>query len=324
MRITLPEKWIETAAADDRATDVAVFALENRLSVVFELLPLAADCPDEDMEYIHQLRVWSRRATAALSLYEQLIPRRSYEWMKKQLKRIRQAANYARDCDILILRLNDKTVDHQVKERLEEVYEEREHAQKAVVAMNERMGRDERALRRLEKLLKNVRERSEKSSSAMCFGDWARQRLRPIVEKFFRAVPVDKTDVVAMHQFRIRGKKLRYAMELLPGAFPEEFRMGLYPIIEAMQDRLGEINDLAMAKVRLHRKLELMSEEDAAAWSVVMDREQSRFLETTQRFWAWCTPEKLQELRDNFEQLLGGAAKREGLSTLELLPAGSD
>jgi CHAD domain-containing protein len=136
------------------------------------------------------------------------------------------------------------------------------------------------------------------------FGDWARKRLRPIVDKLFRAVPILKTDVAAMHQFRIRGKKLRYAMELLPGAFPDEFRTRLYATIESMQDRLGEINDLAMTRIRLQKKLDLLGEEDAAAWHAVMEREQTRFLDATQRFWNWCTPEKLEELWQCFERLL--------------------
>ena len=44
-------------------------------------------------------------ATAALRLYDDLLPRRWCLWLQKQLKRVRRAANNARDCDVLIERL---------------------------------------------------------------------------------------------------------------------------------------------------------------------------------------------------------------------------
>jgi hypothetical protein len=78
------EKWIEGVAAGDRTGDVALRALRIRLGAVLELLPLAAEKAEEDTEHIHQLRVWTRRAVAALELYEDLLPRRRTSWMKKQ------------------------------------------------------------------------------------------------------------------------------------------------------------------------------------------------------------------------------------------------
>ena len=68
---------------------------------------------------------------------------------------------------------------------------------------------------------------------------------------FFAAVPRDATDLAALHMFRIRGKELRYAMEVLAGAFSDEFRTRLYPIVESIQERLGEVNDLVTAKAKI-------------------------------------------------------------------------
>lgn len=52
----------------------------------------------------------------------------------------------------------------------------------------------------------------------------------------------DSTDVMALHIFRIRGKDLRYAMEVLAGASPDEFRTRLYPAVESMQKLSGIIS----------------------------------------------------------------------------------
>ena len=75
-----------------------------------------------------------------------------------------------------------------------------------------------------------------------------------MVEAFFAAVPVDHTDAKALHIFRIRGKDLRYAMEVLAGAFADEFKTQLYPAVESMQERLGEVNDLVTAQESCHGK----------------------------------------------------------------------
>ena len=68
-----------------------------------------------------------------------------------------------------------------------------------------------------------------------------------------------------MHQFRIRGKELRYALESLRGAFPSAVQTRLYETVEAIQDRLGEVNDLATAKARLKEKVEGAHDARAAA-----------------------------------------------------------
>src|SRR5205807_197113 len=79
----------------------------------------------------------------------------------------------------------------------------------------------------------------------------ARAGLRPLVEAFLAAAPAAAADDAALHRFRIRGKELRYALELLAGAFPATFRDELYPVAAALQERLGLVNDLATAQRRL-------------------------------------------------------------------------
>ena len=58
-------------------------------------------------------------------------------------------------------------------------------------------------------------------------------------------------DAANLHQVRIEGKRLRYAMELLAGCFPESFRERLYPRVEGMQEILGRANDSHVAHGRL-------------------------------------------------------------------------
>ena len=76
MKGTLTEKWIEGVSPGDRTSDVAMRTLQSRLGAVLRSLPLAAEKAEEDLEYVHELRVGMRRATAALRLYEDWMPPR--------------------------------------------------------------------------------------------------------------------------------------------------------------------------------------------------------------------------------------------------------
>ena len=154
MKGSLPEKWIE-ATAGNRPSEVALLTLQNRLGAVLHCLPLAAKKHKKNVEHVHQLRIWTRRATAALYLYDKQMPRRRFSWMKKQLKRVRRAANAARNCDVLIERLRDNHSQRGAKRWLEAIRAERADAQQAIVAVYERLGHGDRFAKRIDKLLQS-------------------------------------------------------------------------------------------------------------------------------------------------------------------------
>jgi CHAD domain-containing protein len=305
MAVELPPKWVQTDA-NGRTIDAAAFALKTRLDAVAELLPLAAAKADEDPAFVHRLRVWTRRSGAALELYDELLPRRRRRWMKKQLKRIRHAANDARDCDVLIERLTKEKKSDTLKLWLKEARAERAKAQKAVVKIDRRLGRDHRLKRRIDKLVKRTRAGGKRREGAsVSFDDWSRERLPRFVEQFFAAIPTDETDTAAMHRFRVRGKELRYAIELLAGAYPERLRTSLYPVIEAMLDRLGAINDLATSASRLRQKLTDSHDERARFWQRMLSGERARLQRAVKTFWSDYTPVMFEELRERLEAVLG-------------------
>jgi len=332
MSDAIADKWVQDLHREDPTSAAAAHTLRSRLGAVRHYLPLAAREAEEDVEYVHQLRVWTRRATAALRLYEEWLPRRRFAWMKKQLKRIRRAANEARDCDVLLERLRKKTGRGSQRWR-ESVRAERVKAQEAIIAVEERLGRD-RLERRITKLLERVRCRLVDGSGAEPpFGRWARQRLRPLVARFFEAIPSDHTNEAALHQLRIRGKELRYAVELLSGAFPDTLRTQLYPLLEEIQDRLGAINDLATARMRLQEKTETAATSaEAGSWRRLLAAEQTQLEQARQEFWQWCTPQRLQELRSGLKALFPqptpvvppGNGRAAGINSPPTLPVGNN
>lgn len=288
-------------------TEVAARTLKFRLEPVAKLLPLAALKSKEDIEYLHQLRVSTRRADAALDMYRELLPDWRAAWIEKQLGRIRQATGDARDDDVFARRLAEDEAPA-AAELLRRVHEHRSESQQAVRDVYERLTRKKgRFERRIEKLLKRVRVRGKhKKSKEPTYRDWAEDHLRPILDEFFAMAEGDLHDTGTLHQFRIVGKKLRYALELLSAAFDSELQKNAYPLIETLQDQLGRVNDHASALSRLGRWAEANKDPEQAKYlEEMLHREQSHLEESRRQFSAWWTAERCSEIRQVFDRALG-------------------
>lgn len=237
-------KWIEVDSPDVPATDVARDALQARLKTVWEWLPLAAESPAGEIENVHQLRVSTRRATAALHLFESWLPSKRSRWFRKQLKKIRKTAGEARDLDVLARRLAEHCQSEHAAgcpSLMARAAETRAAAQPAIRQLHEELV--ERFRKRLKKLVKKTDWRSE--SPCPTYLQVARTGLAPLAAKFFAAAEGDFENILALHEFRIAGKQLRYAMEVFAAAFGPAFRKDLYPIVEELQEKLGAVNDHA-------------------------------------------------------------------------------
>ena len=81
------EKWLTIATANVPADQVARAALSERLLAVSYYLDQALR--GDEAESIHQLRVWSRRASAALSLFSAAVRKSDYKWLNKTLRKVR-------------------------------------------------------------------------------------------------------------------------------------------------------------------------------------------------------------------------------------------
>ncbi len=298
-------KWIEASPAEYTA-DVAVRGLRSRFASLQYYLVMAACKPEEDIEYVHQLRTWSRRATAAACVFEEFLPPRRARWLNKQLRRIRRASNDARDDDVFAARLAKDSAQPDALRLLARVRAHRASAQPPLVDVYRRLSDNRRLEKRLTKLLKRVRWRGADSERGTPqFGTWAVQRLRGVVDEFFVA-SADLTTTEALHQFRIWVKRLRYTMELLGGAFQDALQAEVYPLTVSLQDKLGELNDFTTAQQRLENWIELStSAEDVAYLQTLLTDAQTRWEQSRTAFFVWWTPERQQQLRERFDRLLG-------------------
>jgi CHAD domain-containing protein len=266
-------------------------------------LELAVRAPRSETENVHQLRVFSRRAAAAMDIFEAWLPPNRGRSMRKSIKRVRQAAGAARDFDVLLLRWTqrlEKAPSPQGSLLLEEIIRHRHEAQPPIEAVHEKLA-ERRFARKTSKLVDRIRERAGTGDCAERFGCMARVAMDRLLVPYLKAAQAELDDAEALHAFRIQGKQVRYAMEIFSGAFDEEFRGELYPAVVLLQERLGAINDHFTAKTYFCQWL-AASESDAAreALECAMN-EESQALDTTwHEFLAWWTSERRADLCGRF------------------------
>jgi CHAD domain-containing protein len=291
-------KWIDGLSADGTVRDAVRVSIEARLATVAYWLPLAARPVDEDVERVHQLRVATRRAIAALKLYRDWLPKGKRRWFTKRLKDIRQAAGNARDLDVLYHRLNAKH-GGQYADVLELIAEERAATQPEIIAIADRCHADNRLQQKSYKLHGQIGPLDEAAAAAdTSFLTWAGSRLHSIAEKFFDAQPAANADWSALHQFRIAGKKLRYTMELVAPAFGSELREQQYPVVQELQEKLGSINDFVVARAVLQKLSDKASDGTVKNQLDVLIAEQEALRDQAiTDFRAWWTDGRASALR---------------------------
>jgi CHAD domain-containing protein len=246
-------KWIPDLAPTTPLADAARHVLTVRLDVVRHHLPLALHEADKDPEHVHQLRVATRRAGAALRIFVDCLPEQAYDAGRKQLRKLRRAAGDVRDWDVFLIML--KTWCHEQGERrragadfvIGYTTAQRETAQAHLVetAADYPFTFD----RFLAETVAAVHR--PRNGGLRRLIDLARPLLSALLQELDRAAERDLDDYGNLHQVRIAGKRLRYAMEVFADCFAEPFRTQLYPQVEEMQEILGHANDSHVAAGRL-------------------------------------------------------------------------
>jgi CHAD domain-containing protein len=236
-------KWIEGLGPECSVAQAARRSVEPRLTAVTQALPMAAHLAAHDVEYVHRLRVATRRASAALKLYRNCICDKPARWMKKWLRKIRRAAGDARDLDVLADRLA-RDYGEPAAPIIDLIAKDREAVQPAILEVAERCRHEDWFVRKTAKLLKSIgKPKKEDSPNSDLFRDWAKTEFAAVADQFTIAMPNGSSDPEELHQFRIGAKALRYAIELVAPAFGPELREETYPIIEELQERLGKVQD---------------------------------------------------------------------------------
>jgi CHAD domain-containing protein len=301
-------KWIDAIPTAGRVSDAARVSLEARLATVAYWLPLAARQIDEDIEKVHQLRVSTRRAIAALRLYREWLPQDEYAWLSRRLKRVRRAAGAARDLDVLADWIRDE-LGGQSGALVAIVADERAAAQPAIMAIADKCEAENRFRRKMYGLLASVRPRGKRHKKQdVSFHNWAETQLAQVTDGFFAALPNQSSDLSALHEFRIQGKELRYTLELLASAFGPELREEHYPVVEELQEQLGRINDCVAADERLrHWRKKFDGHAEQETFDRLITVRHAELDKALAEYRGWWSADRTDSLRHGLASLVGGA-----------------
>ncbi len=246
MTVMPPGKWIEGLSAQAPVSEAARRVLKVRLKGVEDLLPLAARKAGDDVEYVHQLRVVTRRGDAALRIFERCIDAEQHRKARRRLRKLRRAAAAARECDVqrAVIEADRAEAPEPVARALDlvlvQIQEQRSEAQKGIRTAARRHAAGERLRRTHRKLLGTLTPPSSAPDSRLA--DAAADDVPALVEALRGAAAADLNDFAKLHALRIQGKRLRYALEVFAPCFGEGFREA-YAEVEALQEALGAIND---------------------------------------------------------------------------------
>lgn len=248
-------KWVQGVSGDTPLQSAAETILRLRLDAVASRLDRAAADPANPDE-IHQLRVATRRAAAAMDSLRPALRDKPARRVRKQLKRIRRAAGAARDIDVhhaLLTKLRRKAPDEQkpvIDHLLRALELRRAPATQTLADAAERHPAKE--LRRARKALLRFDDPPEAGPTML---EAAREALAALAADAHAKGSDDLSDPERLHELRIAGKRLRYAMEVFACCFPPAFRELLYPRLEEAQEALGAVNDCQQMVSRLEAAL---------------------------------------------------------------------
>lgn len=300
-------KWNGKLKSSDSLESIVTKSLEYRIAAVRYYLRLAAKKPHEDIEYVHQLRTWSRRSVVALQFYGASLPNKKTAKLIKHLKKIRKAAGNARDYDVLIKKFeaNIDNISHQ--RFLNFLQEKRELSQASIEKIFSDFEKGKRLSEQVDKIKQYLQSHTSLSvhEEVNNFERYAKSYLQPLVTKYFESHPSDISDLEGFHKFRINGKTLRYAMELTAFAFPHKFRNEIYPQIQVLQANLGVINDSAMLKRRIQYWVMTTAENELlSVFEQVYECEETHLQTELDNFKARWRLQNLDSLKMKFDDIL--------------------
>jgi CHAD domain-containing protein len=270
-------KWISDLYAATPVADAARRVLTLRLEGVRDCLGHALREPGRDPEFVHQLRVATRRASSALEIFADCLPAKVYKTVRSLLRDIRRAAGTARDWDVFLGRLLNDADKHPADDRATIdmlVGFALAHRLPAQAGLEESCGDYPFGFERC--MAETIGSISYRSLGKTPLATFARPLLGRLFDDLKQATLRDRNDYQNLHQARIVGKRLRYAIEMFVDCFGPALRATVHPAIAEMQQVLGEVNDHFNA-VRRYAEL-------GAKLGVFLPRHGSRYQSVVERF----------------------------------------
>jgi adenylate cyclase len=203
----------------------------------------------DDPEYIHQIRVATRRLCAALRLFAPILPEDFAEPLRAPLSALMEQLGCARDLDVLLSEITNPVLaalpnEPRLPALASDITNRCYTARGLAIAMLAAPDYGRMLLAALESLhAKPIADPA--TIPLLSFASERLKRLRNKVRQLAVAAHVD--DPVSLHALRIGVKRLRYALEFFSPMAPQRAMDRVLKRLATVQDTLGQLNDLSSA-----------------------------------------------------------------------------
>ncbi len=217
----------------------------------------------KDIEGVHQMRVGLRRLRAALSIYSRLIPKPLSQFLTEHIRWLNQYLGPSRDWDVFLTssltEIQQHFPDHAgLAELREKSWEKRNQHYKALqdcfsTAPYSHMVLSLQAWiiqKQWRQDLTYVQRQALQQPLKSFAVSVLNKRYKRVCKrgKYFEQLTIDD-----LHQLRIDIKKLRYAAQFFSSVFAKHPQTKeQLTLLGLIQDNLGELNDVAIARTLLH------------------------------------------------------------------------
>ncbi len=225
------------------ATDVARTTLRAYLDEVWKTCEKASTTVEP--ETVRHLRVTARRTSVALSIFSPLLPKTLVASFKQSLRDLRQTAGATRDYDVLSERLqlhlppesgSSSIQRSSISQLLQLVTIKQTVNRASIMSLRSQLmlwGWHSRASD-----LTDLTQQKKK-----LYKSFIQNRLKKSCAQFAVIAKSRKKKPKTLHQLRIAGKNLRYALELLPKKDLSKPLETCQKILRVMQNKVGDFTD---------------------------------------------------------------------------------
>ena len=283
-KVTLPRPTTDIGPARYLARVLAA-CNDALLANAHALLDRRTD-EDDLVEPVHQARVAIRRLRSALRLFRPVVDGRRLRAIDTELRELGRRFGAVRDHDVAItitLSRLDRHVGRDAAGRdalaaMRPDLDARRAAKRRALLealANGTFGKTTLEIERAAmRLARDTREKARDPRNtpmlAACAAKWLPRQHARIVALARRLATLDEE---GRHRLRIEVKRLRYAVDLLEALYDEDAVAAFRAALSALQERLGQLNDAAVARTVLR------SASSGAAVELVLARDGAWFVD---------------------------------------------
>jgi CHAD domain-containing protein len=301
-----------TLAPDDRADA----SLRKVLGALFNTLQSNVEgvVSDEDIEFLHDLRVANRRTRAALSQVKGVLPSEAVKRFSTEFKWIGTVSGPCRDLDVTLVEIDRYRQDPSCAgERLADLTSfleaQRKDEHGRVVAALE-SGRFRELVRGWDDLLQaSPAGRADAPLASTRIIDVAGPRVLKAHKRLRKRGAGLSSDSPAslLHKLRIDGKKLRYLLEFFFDLYDPTVVSRFIKQLRRLQNILGDFNDteVQLALIREFREsqpLDAFDDDTRRLTELIEERQRELRTDFAKRFAAFASEENRKLYKRTFKR----------------------